>query len=353
MKPYEQFEVDDFLQDDFFIEWVLYQSEASNSFWTGWLECNPSRQQIVEKAYKIIRGISVKPLSNELTDAHVRSMIDYVRVNGFEAGRSKSVIRPFYRAMWFRTAAVVLISLTITFLIHRQVNVDESVLRGSKESYIEISNRTNQSKLIRMDDGSLAILHPASVLRYPVHFSGPLRNVYLSGEAFFEVHKNPKNPFLVHSRDMVTRVLGTSFTVRAFKNNFKVIVNTGKVLVYSEKKKLQKSNLASVTLLPNQEVTFDHNRIKLVKDTLQSPLLLSKEVAKSSFTFSNTPLRQIISRLENAYSIHIEYDREKIGNEMLTASLSDLPLDEKVKLICKAINAQYSFEDGKIKILNP
>lgn len=356
MNPYEQFEVDDFLQDDFFIGWVLHPNQKTNLFWSDWLMRNPNRQHVVEKARAVISGIQVKPLTNELSDTDVRSIIDHVRINGFEADRPKPSVRPLYSSRWLQAAAAVLIAGTAAFFVYRNTDVNKSTIQSvNSANYVQVNNTTNQSKLIRMADGSLAVLHPGSQLRYPAHFSENLRNVYLVGEAFFEVHKNPGKPFLVHSRDMVTRVLGTSFTVRAFENEnaFKVVVNTGKVLVYDDKLQTQKKNPLSVTLLPNQEVVYNHSNTTLKKDTLLNPSILSKEVAKAKFTFNNAPLSQIINRLNKAYDIHIEYDEEKMGRETLTASLSDLPLDEKVKLICKAINVQYSFEDGKIRILNP
>ncbi|WP_345951974.1 FecR family protein [Mucilaginibacter sp. PAMB04274] len=353
MTPYEHYEVEDFMQDEFFIEWVLHPSENSNAFWSGWLMHNPDRQPVLERARAIVSSITVKPVARELADTEVRSIIDHVRLNGFKTEQPVPTIK-ISRTGWFQAAAVILICFTAALLIYRQVNV-KHVLSQTNNEYIQVSNQSNQSKLVRMNDGSLAVLHPASVLRYPSRFNGSSRNVYLSGEAFFEVHKNPRKPFLVHSQNMITRVLGTSFTVRAFKNEnaFKVIVNTGKVMVYADKQQAHKINAKSVMLLPNQEVTFDHNQIVLKKDTLQTPLLLSKEVATHKFTFNNAPLSQIIARLNEAYAIHIVYDQERLGNQTLTASLSDLPLDEKVKLICKAINAQCSFDGGQIKILNP
>lgn len=355
MNAYEQFEVEDFLHDDFFIGWVVFPTKSSNLFWSDWLVRNPGRQHIVDKAKAIISSISIKELNYELTDFEVRSIIDHVHENGFNKRLPKPIKKPIYRAGWFQAAAVVLISFSAAFWVYRSSDTKKTLSQSNiNDGYIQVSNHTNQSKLIRMDDGSLAVLHPASALRYPAHFSGNLRNVYLSGEAFFEVHKNPQKPFLVHSRDMVTRVLGTSFTVRAFENAnaFKVIVNTGKVLVYPVKEKNRSTTALSVTLLPNQEATFDHQHAEFKKDTLPTPLVLSKEIAKARFNFNNAPLSEIINRLNSAYSIHIEYDQAKMGDETLTASLSDLPLDEKVKLICKAINAQCSFADGKIKIIN-
>ena len=85
--------------------------------------------------------------------------------------------------------------------------------------------------------------------------------MYLNGEAFFEVVKNPKKPFLVFTKDIVTKVLGTSFTVKAFDGDkeVKVMVKTGKVNVIQQKNLnikdiTEKSNIAGIALVANQQV---------------------------------------------------------------------------------------------------
>nr|WP_255496220.1 FecR family protein [Mucilaginibacter sp. FT3.2] len=216
--------------------------------------------------------------------------------------------------------------------------------------YFSIINTSTDSKLIRMSDGSLAVLKPGSGIKYLKSFT-KAREVFLDGEAFFEVHKNPAIPFQVHSSNMVVRVLGTSFTVKSQKDKqeFKVIVNTGKVLVYKAKKATDSSsdNQNSVTLIPNQQVTY---QLKFKKETLPVPLILSKEIAQKEFTFDNTPFSVIVEKINRVYGVHIEYDKALLGNISLNASLSDRPLDEKVKLICKAVNASCEFIDGRIVI---
>lgn len=163
-------------------------------------------------------------------------------------------------------------------------------------------------------------------------------------------------PFIVHSHEMAVKVMGTSFTVRSFSINqeFKVIVNTGKVLVYNQKEAPKaQSPKTIITLLPNQQVTYTSKLTLVKKETLPVPLTLSTPVAQKEFTFDDTPLSEIIDKIDKAYDVNIEYDKATIGTINLSASLSDRPLDEKVKLICKAINASCQFIDGRIIISNP
>jgi transmembrane sensor len=215
----------------------------------------------------------------------------------------------------------------------------------------EYDNTSKTSKIVRFADGSLAVLKPKSKLRYPTTFTGKTRTVYLEGEAFFEVQKDAAKPFLVYSEDIITQVVGTSFTVKAFggADEFKVIVNTGKVKVF-HKDQLEKENPQVVTVIPHQQATCKRNTTAIKKDTVATPLLLTKETATQSFTLNRVTLSEVIVKLEEAYGVQINYDKSLLGKQVLTAQLANLPLDQKVELICKAINAVCKFSNGEIYI---
>jgi ferric-dicitrate binding protein FerR (iron transport regulator) len=353
---YTNYEVEDFLRDDFFIDWVLKSQPAHQTFWEQWLAENPGRKKTVDQARAIILAIRVNPLKEDLTDAEVNSMIANIRQQVMEQDEP-DVIRPrFYQTSWFRVAATVVLVAGAGFLFFRNNNRQPHPIQA--DPFLEVTNHTSKSKLVQMSDGSLAVLKPGSGLKYLRSFHDK-REVFLDGEAFFEVHKNPQMPFLVHSHDMVVRVLGTSFTVKSMNNHdFKVVVNTGRVLVYNQKAATKAGkHQYEVILTPNQQVTYAETQLSFKKEILKAPLSLSKEVAQKEFTFDNAPLSAVIDRINKDYDVNIEYDKAKLGNISLTVSISDRPLDEKVKLICKAINATCQFIDGRIIIngqsLNP
>lgn len=358
MTKYSNYEVEDFLHDDFFINWVLNNTPEQQAFWDQWLLDNPDRKKVIESARQIISYINIKPLANGLNDDEVNTMVAHVQ-DHFNDKSPEPEVRTFklYQTQWFRIAALLLVFVTVGILFLKKLTNSPSKLSLAVEAndYIDVTNNTTESKLVRMDDGSLAVLKPGSGIKYPKSFKAG-REAFLNGEAFFEIHKNPAMPFIVHSHEMAVRVMGTSFTVRSFSINreFKVIVNTGKVLVYNQKE-APKSELPKkiVTLLPNQQVTYTSKLTLVKKETLIIPLTLSTPVAQKEFTFDGAPLSEIIDKIDKAYDVSIEYDKAAIGNINLSASLSDRPLDEKVKLICKAINASCRFIDGRIIISNP
>jgi len=347
---YTNYEVEDFLHDDFFIDWVLKDQPEQQVFWEQWLVENPDRKKVIDQARAIILSIRVNPLKDELTDVEVNSIVTNIQQQALEQNES-AVIRPrFYQTAWFRVAATVVLVASAGFLFFK--NNNRQAHPSQSDPFLQVVNHTPNSKLVQMNDGSLAVLKPGSRLRYLRSFHDK-REVFLDGEAFFEVHKNPQMPFLVHSHDMVVRVLGTSFTVRSTHNNqgFKVVVNTGRVLVYNQKATTKAGkHQYEVILTPNEQVTYAEKQLSFKKETLTVPLSLSKEIAQKEFTFDNAPLSAVIDRINKDYDVNIEYDKAKLGNISLTVSISDRPLDEKVKLICKAINATCEFIDGRIII---
>src|ERR1019366_6846207 len=75
-----------------------------------------------------------------------------------------------------------------------------------------------KSKIV-LSDGSVVTLNSETTLRYPAEFNGQTREVYLDGEAFFDVAKDHKHPFIVHAGKMNVRVLGTAFNIKSYAND--------------------------------------------------------------------------------------------------------------------------------------
>jgi transmembrane sensor len=352
---YTNYEVEDFLHDDFFIDWVLKGTDEHNTFWSEWLLNNPDKKPVVENARFIVSTVTVKPLDTTLSDIEVDEIVEYVKSRlQYNVEDDNVVPFKFYQSKYFKVAAMLLVLVSIGFLFVKlkPTRAPQQQVNTVNSEYLSVINTSAKSKVVQMSDGSLAVLKPGSGLKYLRSFAKK-RVVILDGEAFFEVHKNPAIPFLVHSNDMVVRVLGTSFTVRSQKDKqeFKVIVNTGKVLVYNNKKATAGTNSEnSVTLVPNQQVTYQAQQLKFKKETLPVPLILSEEIAQKEFTFDNTPFSVIVEKISKVYDVNIEYDKAKLGNISLNASISKKPLDEKVKLICTAVNASFEFIDGRIII---
>jgi transmembrane sensor len=234
---YYHYEVTDFLEDQYFKSWVFTPSRESCDFWSNFLLSHPEKAEAVAGAKFVLLGIRSEMEEDFPADGQVAAMLDEIHSRKDEGSRWPS------RGLWLRlgaslsAAAVVL--LTIGWL--REPNRHdnhvsyEELLSAVEVPLMEQTNTTTAPILLTLPDSSTILLQPKSSVSYRKDFvHNALREVYLSGEAFFTVSKNRRRPFVVYSNELVTKVLGTSFIVKAFEDarQVEVSVKTGKVSVF-------------------------------------------------------------------------------------------------------------------------
>lgn len=223
-------------------------------------------------------------------------------------------------------------SLTIT---HQETT-------GSFTHYKEIKNTGKHPQKLALEDGSTVILQPGSQLNYPPHFTTKVRRVYLLGEAFFSVSKNPSKPFIVHTGELVTQVLGTSFNVKSYSESesIEVQVITGRVSVYENTPK-SPANRNGVILHPNEKIIFDKESKKLLPKLVDDPVIVNQPESRKQFVFDETLLSKVVSTIQQAYGIEIVLETPALESCTFTGDINDLPLHTQLKFICKSINASY------------
>lgn len=189
------------------------------------------------------------PYHNELEEEESRQRMLSALLSKMSEGAPARVRRlPYWKI------ALAAASLAAIVVLLQVGGVLSSLFGDQSARYEALITRKGEHKIIALADGSKVWLGAESEFRYPHDFKGATREVTLSGEAFFEVAKDKKHPFIVHTGATSTKVLGTSFNVTAFKNQpeIKVSLITGKV-AFSTAKDM-------TTLLPGKEVVF--NKLK-------------------------------------------------------------------------------------------
>ena len=224
---------------------------------------------------------------------------------------------------------------------------------NSEAGWTRHRNTTQQAQLLQLPDASRVTLQPGSSLRYTTALAGPRRQVYLEGEAFFQVHKNPARPFLVFTSQVVTTVLGTSFDVKAYPGRAQalVAVREGKVSVQPrETAQLDATPThpakLGVLLLPNQQVVYSVASRRLKKELVDQPAVLVPQ----AFEFEERPVAEVFAALEKAYGVPIYYDQQKLAGCTVSITFYDEPLFEKLGLLCKSLGAYYTLADTQITI---
>jgi transmembrane sensor len=349
-------DINDFLQNERFKGWVLGQHSEDAAFWKAWKEANPSKIQLFETAVSTLLLLEGNPSLS--TDEEVKAKVEQLIYRIDRQPETRTVFIRRY-VSWV-AAALVLVSLGMAWLVWRnQVPTYDTLVNLSKpdaprERWRKQGNDAEGPLLINLPDGSSVLLSKGSHVRYEEKMDKSQREIYLEGEAFFEVAKNRDRPFLVYAKGLTTKVLGTSFRVRAFADepNVTVSVKTGKVMILPNSFRKSAITGKEITLLPNQEVSLvkenDEYVRKAVEGKAASPAI--SEIQTKVFNFNFTPVSEVFEELEKTYGVQIEYDQEKMRNCTLTATLTDEPFLDKVRLICLGTESTFELADNKIVI---
>jgi transmembrane sensor len=193
-----------------------------------------------------------------------------------------------------------------------------------------------------LNDGSLVWVKGNSKLVYYEKDNGHTRYAELTGEALFEVAKDPTRPFVIQCKNIAIQVLGTSFSLRASTDSVIVKVLTGKVNVTST------VDNSSRQLEPFQEIIYTNGQwqqTSFSKDQLQTITAHTEY----NMNFENTTLREVLNRLEQKFNVSIT-SSEPANTCRLTADLTDHSLDTSLKLISEVLTITIDKVDTSIVI---
>lgn len=249
--------------------------------------------------------------------------------------KSNTVI--FLQTKYWAAAASLLILFGLSFFVYQKsINAVETK---------EYAAKLGEHAKLTLSDGTQIWLNAGSRLKYPKEFKGDTREVYLTGEAFFDVAKDKKHPFIIHTDKMDTKVLGTSFNVQAYpdQRTQEVSVMTGRVNVKST---VTEEN---VYVTPGQKVVFKskNNKLQAFKDVPVNTISLWR---KNIIVFEDTPMPEVIATINRNYNVAVEIKNKNLNALKINAYFKELPVDQVVALVCNIVNAEYKVEGGVYKI---
>ncbi|WP_379885846.1 FecR family protein [Larkinella insperata] len=367
---YNLYQAEDFAVDKRFIDWVVEPTVQEDTFWREWLAAHPEKAETVANARQLIQAIRLQATLPTLQERE--AMWEQISVR-------RQINSPFQRIIfpWRRWASIVAAACLIGLAgfwwlsVNRRdlvVTADKTVIVKETNQTILKANQTGKPVLITLSDGSSVILQPDSKLSYPKLFEDSVRSISLQGEAFFEVTKQPKKPFIVHCNNVVTKVLGTSFNIKAYDkdNNVVVTVRSGRVAVFKQAEtnssETHTSSTEETVLNSNEQATISRQEVKLLgTKNLKVEQVRSSNGTKTltltgrpaKFVYASAPVGAVFEELERAYGISIVFDEKTVGNCRLTADLNDTPLAQKLDIICKSVEADFNIRNEKIVVSGP
>ena len=310
-EKYLKYTTEDFILDKAFSVWVLTPDKATQLFWEKFIRDHPEKSNQIEDAKLIIR--SLQPIEPEVTEQQLNKILRNIKIQH----KTKTLIR--YK--WGKYAAGIALVIALGGLIWisvqtknrfpleagnertlkgkiiltngetREFETEQTSIKQSSSGNLTINNDTitiQPEKIIlamnqiiipygkRSDiilaDGTHIRLNSGSKLTYPSKFKTDSREVYLSGEAFFDVKSNPDQPFYVITKDIKIKVTGTRFNVSSYDED-----NTTQTVLVKGRITAGKNKLfaKSMDLFPGERLTYTKSNEALFRDKVDVKLYVS------------------------------------------------------------------------------
>lgn len=375
MKKYESYTTKDFLNDEFFGQWQLLDSEELNSHWQKVLSLYPHLLPQIEDA-KVLFKEYLQLNNYRLEEEKVQSILAQVLEN--KKPKSKRISLYWKLAMSVASIALIFVisklwlvnsNIAEPQIVYAQLPVIEQpkevqLIRG--DSTIILQNNVKltynnpglqvcevientlvvpfgkRSTLV-LSDGTKVWVNSGTTIIYPSVFADEgARSIFVDGEIYLEVYKDATRPFNVKSAEYEINVLGTSFNISAYSTDAKssVVLVEGSVQI--------KTKSETIKIKPNQMYSLvgDKSEIKFV------------DVANYTswrngwLQFDGLPLEELATRLSRHYGIAITCDATIAG--LLSSGKLLLPddIDQLLITISRNMNIEYVHKDNSIRLMN-
>ncbi|WP_439481257.1 FecR family protein [Cyclobacterium plantarum] len=341
---YKDYDIIDFLSDEFFIQWVKMPDKNTRHFWEKWMQQHPEKRETVLEAASIIRSVKY---------AHSFEVSDEIYVESFEniikAGNQKKTGDEPKMGSWFsffplRKIAAIAILCFCGWMVHHHMIEGVEPIKPVVAEEITVFRSVPPGKrsVITLADSSRVYLNSGSEIEYPKAFSQGDRWVRLKGEAFFEVRKNGY-PFSVFARSTEIKVLGTSFNVKEGHTNLSIALLSGKVQVNDQKGNQVQLNPAEMLAIEEDgkfsKTGFDPLEVTGWKDKI--------------LVFRSASFNEVKAKIENWYGIDLELEGKVSENWKYSGIYKDENLENVLRGICITSGWQYKIANRNITLYNP
>jgi ferric-dicitrate binding protein FerR (iron transport regulator) len=330
-------------------------------------------QELIEsntEYYTFIKEIGRKNL-NKLNSKKSLDAFDnlsrQLQTNGFEEINqvqsnlySETSKAAFIKMRWFKTLAICVSVTAFAFVAWYELIIQKEVSPFSHTKN-EVVTLKGQKSHLTLSDGTKVWLNADSKLLYPESFSGNTRDVKLIGEAFFDVSHNKEKPFIIHTRDMNIKVLGTKFNVKAYPTEIisEAALINGSIEVHFTKRQNQK-----LILKPNEKILVVNPDLKTTNPISAKPIIhldiiaydkSDSSIVETAWTrgrlvFKSQSFEEIIIILSRQFDVSIEIDKKEMLNKTFTASFENETIDDILSLFKMSYQFEYVYDTKYKKI---
>ena len=270
----------------------------------------------------------------EINLDHILHKINYDIITKSAEKKSRKINK--FLTLTLRLAGMIILALSVYWGIKGYSNYNTAM-----ETWVEIKAPAWTRAQFSLPDGTTGWLNSSSSIKYNGIFSKD-RQITLMGEAFFDVAKDEKRPFVVHTEEVAIRVLGTRFNIASYQNekNIEVVLEEGKIEFISAE--MDDSHLMN----PNDLIIYDKTLKSISTETIQAEKYTSWTDGK--LVFRNDPIDVVARRLERWYNIEVEIKGNLSYDFRLRATFVDENLEEVLYFLRRSLPIDYRIEDRKI-----
>lgn len=384
-----------YLENDKFIQWVVNPTDESNVYWETYLKNNPLERENVNEVKAMI--LAMKPEDVVLTVFRKKRILDKLIARKKEIDRRSGIVGFFQRSMRYGAIALIMVGLAATYIylgvgethtalvIEDEIitlTLDDGTVKTIDEAQVQhimskngtIVGSQNGEELdyqidaaseelafnslyvpygktfkLVLSDGTKVHLNSGSSLKYPVKFlEGHERQVFLKGEAYFDVVKDEQHAFTVNSNDLNIRVLGTRFNVSSYPEDESVntVLVSGAVRLYADTEIY--SDATSALLKPGELGAFDKSIQKIAINLVDTNLYTGWIDGK--LIFRSTPFKIIRQRLERHYNVTIKSTNKELDSIVYNAVFETETIEEVLISFQKNFKLDYSIIENEVII---
>ncbi|SHN77612.1 FecR family protein [Chitinophaga sp. CF418] len=316
-------------------------------------QCTPEEAAIIDEWFDSIGDQYTSPKSEQEVQA------DLSAVQRALQKQIQPAPRRFMRSWYYAAAAItVLVAAGAWFFQQRQPSATPALpgqqplagnlakpTRTVDDGFVTVNTPKGNQEHIILEDGSKIVLNAASRIRYPEHFSGNHRDIYLEeGEAWFDAAPGAENSFAVHAGDITATALGTTFNIRAYAHERQITIAllTGKVRVTT-------ASQPSLILQPSEQASYDLRSLQLVKTAFDTEVVTGWQ--KGYLIFKDASYEQVRTGIENRYGVTIINQSDK-KDWTYTGNFREETLANVIETICLTESLSYTIGKDTVILKN-
>ena len=333
-KSLENYNVEDFISDESFINYHFKSNKNDQSFWEEWLINHPGKISMVKEAKEIINTLSLT-VSEEEYKEELKKITDAINKSQlvFQSAAYNRSLPPYERKkrrVRYLIPLLLVISAGGLFFMFSN---------NHSKKLVETVNNANSPLRLTLNDSTIVTLAPHSSLQYPLHFDERERDVYLVGNAQFNVKRNVHHPFKVHAENIIATVLGTIFDIKSSGDSAIVVeLLKGKLNVEIMDPKMQAHQ--SVLLAPNERAVYVRNEKHLYKNLI---------VPENSISFRQNNFNEIAGQIKNVFGVTVINNSNK-KDWRFTGEFKNSSAKDIIENICLVKNLSFEMNGDTIVI---